>query len=151
MNLLILLKFLVKNCAPLFESYRFKIISTEIERPDCIGASVTLQSDEIEIFLTSGRGEISMSFRWLQESKNYAYDFSHVSQLIGHKLPEIQLYTKKGTNNSLTNELNSVFIASNWDKIMGRFSEENLAETLESLKQIRTENFRRMGIKWPNS
>jgi hypothetical protein len=33
---------------------------------------------------------------------------------------------------------------------MERFSKENLAETLELLKKIKAEDFRRMGIKWPD-
>jgi hypothetical protein len=151
MNLLILLRFLVKNCAPLFESYYFKIVSTQIERPDCIAASVTLQSDEIEIYLSSGRGEISMSFRWLQESNNYAYDFYHVCQLFGHKVPDFVGFSgEKLPSNNLTNELNSTFLANNWGVIMERFSKEKLAETLELLKKIKAEDFRRMGIKWPD-
>ena len=91
-----------------------------------------------------------MSFRWLQESNHYAYDFSHVCQLIDHRLPEIQLYTKKAPDNNLANELNSTFLANNWGVIMERFSKENLAETLELLKKIKTEDYRRMGIKWSN-
>ncbi len=94
-----------------------------------------------------------MTFRRLQDSNHYAYGFSHVSQLIGHKLPDYVGFSGriKVPSNNLTNELNSTFLANNWDKIMERFSEENLAETLESLKKIKTEDFRRMGIKWPNS
>jgi len=135
-NLLILLKFLVNNCAPLFESHKFTITYTEVGPTHVSGASVILESEDVQIFLSIEKEEITLQIRSLQEAKKNWHGFQQISLLLGHQ-------TSTGL---LNNESNAVFLAKSWDEIVRRFDKEHLAETLETLNKLKSESYARLGF-----
>ena len=127
-NLLVLLRFLVDNCAQLFELYHFRITHSEVGPTHVSGASVTLESEAVRIFLSIEKEEIMLKFCSVYENKEHWHIFERISKLLGREVTV-----------GIMNDLNTVFLRENGDKIMNLFSKENYADTVKKLDQFQDE------------
>jgi hypothetical protein len=135
-NLLSLLRFLVDNCAPLSELYQFHIIHSEVGPTHVSGASVTLESEAVKIFLAIEKEEIIISFCSVYENKERWHIFARISKLLGREVAV-----------GIMNDLNAAFLRENGDKIMNLFSKENYADTVRKLDQFQDDWLARLERK----
>ncbi len=122
---MLLLRFLVDNCVQLFELYQFRITDSQVGPTHVSGASITLESKDVRIFLFVEREEIMLTFSSRFDGCQKPYSFYFISKILGREEPA-----------GVMNDSNALFISSNWDKILQLFSKQNYIETTNRLEKM---------------
>ena len=124
-----LLKFIVTFLSALFDDYGFWIKESKNTGNRFSGASILMASDDVEIFLSIERDEITAYFRSIcDKRKNNWYSTEVVLALLGH-----------GDCLGVLDDRNSSLVEKELPNIIKRFQKSEVEETVKLLDKIEKE------------
>lgn len=130
----VILEFLVRFCLPLFEKYGFVFKDSSVGQNVAAGASILLDSKDVQIYISYERDELTWEMRSLYDSNNKNwFSIDLISKLLG-----------RTTDTGLMDPANCDFLSRNIDDIMIRFQEDRASDTINSLRKLKSERARRM-------
>lgn len=122
-----LLTFLIRFCSHLLVTPGFRFKDSAVGRNSAEGSYVLLESDDLQICISSEREEITWQIRSLHDpkSRNW-FSFDLVASLLGHEV-----------STGVMDAVNSVLLSENLDSIINLFSREEVTETLTKLGELK--------------
>jgi len=124
-----LLELITKYMSILFDKYGFYIRESKNSGNEFSGASILLSSDEMEIFLSIERGEVTAYIRSLYDKKkDNWYSLDVVLALVGNS-----------GSSGIIKEDNAFLFQKKLPDIIEKFSRSRFSETLNRLDTIENE------------
>jgi hypothetical protein len=129
-----LLKYLIHFCPQLFEKPGFRFKDSRVGLNPFAGSWILLESDDVQIFLSNEREELSWEMKSLHDSKKKNwFSFDLIARLLGHEV---------ATGNM--DAANSDLLSKNLDNIIMRFRKEEVNATLAKLNELKAGRAKRM-------
>lgn len=129
-----LLDFLARFCAKLFEHPGFRFKDSRVGLHSAAGSWILLESEDVQIYLSNERGEISWEMRSLYDSneRNW-FSFDLISLFLGRQ-----------STVAVMNAENATFLSQKLVELIARFSKEEAAGTIGRLNALKAERARRI-------
>ena len=121
-------------CAPLLESSDFKVVRSESGRSGFEGASILMESNDVEIFVASEREQIAgwIRSKYDPNPQNW-FSIDLISNLFA-----------RPAETGVMDEGNLQFLRSHMGQVIDRFRQTSVRQTLEQLNALKRARAKRL-------
>jgi len=129
-----LLTFLIRFCSQLLVTPGFRFKDSAVGRTAAEGSYVLLESDDVQIYLSNEREQITWQIRSMYDpnTRNW-FSFDLIARLLGHEI-----------STGVMDAENSDLLSKKLDKIISLFRKEELTATLAELNELKAERAKRL-------